>query len=552
MSDTLGDRKDQMFPRLDQAQEQRLAALGRRRQSHAGEILFESGERNNRFFVVVSGAVEVLHPTPGGHELVTLHGPGQFTGETTLMSGRPSLVMGRVREAGELLELDLEALRAVVQRDSELSELFLRAFILRRMSLIAHDQGDALLVGSRHDAGTLRLQEFLTRNLHPHRSLDVERDATVQTLFAHFGVGVEDLPLVICHGSFVLKNPSNQQLADCLGFVPDVDAKRVRDLIVVGAGPSGLAAAVYAASEGLDVLVLESNAPGGQAGSSSKIENYLGFPTGISGAALAGRALAQAEKFGAEIAVARSATRLHCEQKPYRVVIDRGEELHARAIVVATGVQYRKLPLPDLARFEGAGIYYGATQVESQLCTGEEVIIVGGGNSAGQAAVFLSRTVRHVHILVRGPGLADTMSRYLIRRIEDSANITLHARTEISALDGEGRLERVRWRHADSGAEETRDIGHLFLMTGADPHTAWLDGCLALDDKGFIKTGSDLGAAELTAAKWPLGRPPLLLETSLPGVFAVGDVRSSSVKRVASAVGEGSICIQLVHKALTE
>jgi thioredoxin reductase (NADPH) len=326
----------------------------------------------------------------------------------------------------------------------------------------------------------------------------------------------------------------------------------VRDVVIVGAGPSGLAAAVYAASEGLDVLVIETTAPGGQAGTSSRIENYLGFPTGISGQALAGRAYTQAQKFGAEVVVARSAVKLDCTRRPYTLHLAGGGQVQGRAVIIATGAQYRKLPLKDLSRFEGNGVYYGATHVEAQLCDGDEVIVVGGGNSAGQAAVFLSGNARHVHMLIRSSGLADTMSRYLIRRIEESTAITLRTHTQIEALDGENSLQAVRWRNSRTGDTERREIRHVFVMAGADPNTTWLDGCVALDDKGFVKTGADIGQADLVKHRWSAVRPPYMLETSLPGVFAVGDVRSGSVKRVASAVGEGSICVQMVHKTLAE
>ena len=328
-----------------------------------------------------------------------------------------------------------------------------------------------------------------------------------------------------------------------------VNEEVLRDLVVIGAGPAGLAAAVYAASEGLDVLVVESSAPGGQAGSSSRIENYLGFPTGISGHLLASNALVQAEKFGAELVVARTAVQLRCERRPYRVDIGSGHTVQARTVIIATGVQYRKPDIPNRLRFEGLGVYYGATQVEANFCQGEDVIVVGGGNSAGQAAVFLSSVGRRVNVLVRGPSLAESMSRYLIRRIEETSNITLRTRMRIEALEGDARLERVTWRDG-AGQHTTVDVGHVFLMTGADPNTAWLSKCVAMDAKGFVKTGPELLPGDLTAAHWPLARAPLLFETTLPGVFAVGDVRAGSVKRVAAAVGEGSVCVQLVHKVL--
>lgn len=327
---------------------------------------------------------------------------------------------------------------------------------------------------------------------------------------------------------------------------------RDRDLIIVGAGPSGLAAAVYGASEGLDVLVIETNAPGGQAGSSSKIENYLGFPTGISGQELAGRAYTQAQKFGAQVVIAKGARELSCARRPYALQIDDDMRVSARAVIIATGAAYRKLEIGNLSRFEGAGVYYGATPMEAQLCRDEEVVVVGGGNSAGQAAVFLAQTTRRVFMLVRAKGLAETMSRYLVRRIEDNPAITLLTETEIVAVDGDTQLQRLEWEHRPTGKRDTREIRHLFLMMGALPTTAWLDGCVALDSKGFIKTGPDLSPEDLAAAKWPLARPPHLLETSLPGVFAVGDVRGGNIKRVASAVGEGSIAVAFVHRVLGE
>jgi thioredoxin reductase (NADPH) len=426
----------------------------------------------------------------------------------------------------------------------------MRAFILRRVALIAAERGDTVLIGSSHSAATLRIREFLSRNGQPHAYLDVDKDPGVQALLDRFELRVADIPVLICRYERVLKSPTNEEVADCLGFNQLVDPAAVRDVVVVGGGPAGLAAAVYGASEGLNVLVLETNAPGGQAGSSSKIENYLGFPTGISGQALAGRAYTQAQKFGAEISVARSAARLNCSRRPYAVELSDGASVQGRAVVIASGVQYRKPDCPRLEKFNGVGVYYGASQMEAQLCEGEDVIIVGGGNSAGQAAVFLAPRVRHVHILVRGRGLSDTMSRYLIGRIEDSPNITVRAHQQVTGLEGEDHLERVQISDSRNNTSETVPVRHVFMMTGADPNTDWRKGCVALDAKGFVKTGTELEAADLD--RWPLKRPPHLLETSRPGVFAVGDVRSGSVKRVASAVGEGSICIQLVHRVLSE
>jgi thioredoxin reductase (NADPH) len=441
-----------------------------------------------------------------------------------------------------------------VQADAELSEILMRSFIMRRLELIAQDLGDAVVIGSMHNAGTLRVREFLTRNGHPFHYVDLDRDQDAQELFDRFHVGVADVPVLICCGAraTVLRNPTNAQVADTLGFNEQVDQTRVSDLLVIGAGPAGLAAAVYGASEGLDVMVLEADMPGGQAGSSSRIENYLGFPTGISGLDLTGRAYAQAQKFGARVMIAKSATHLLCGGPQYTVEIDGAVRVPARAVIIATGAAYRKPALVNLSAFEGAGVYYGATPMEAQLCIGDEVVVVGGGNSAGQAAVFLAQTSRRVHILVRGEGLADTMSRYLIRRIEDSPAIHVHTRTEIVALEGNGQLERIAWRSAESGVTDTHEIRHVFLMMGAVPNTGWLGGCLALDEKGFIKTGPDLTTDELAAAKWPLSRAPYLLETSRPGIFAVGDVRGGNVKRVASAVGEGSIAVAFVHQVLRQ
>jgi thioredoxin reductase (NADPH) len=552
MSEVYEERRAQMFPKLTAAQIARIAVHAKRRAVAAGEVLFDQGQRKTGIHVVLSGALEIVRPSIGGDDPIIVHTAGDFTGEVNVLSGRQALVRATMREAGEVLVVDDEALHRLVQGDPELSELFMRAFILRRVGLLAQGHGDATLIGSSHSAGTLRIQEFFTRNGHPYSYVDVERDPAVQALLDRFHIGVGDVPVVICRGERVLKNPTNEEVADCFGMTSTLDASVIRDLVVVGAGPGGLAAAVYGASEGLDVLVLETSAPGGQAGTSSKIENYLGFPTGISGQALAGRAFTQATKFGAEIAIARSAARFMCDgAKGYEIHLSNGSAVRARSIIIASGVQYRRLALPDLARFEGVGVYYGATSLEARLCKGEEVIIVGGGNSAGQAAVYLSTVAKHVHVLIRGAGLADTMSRYLIRRIEECGEITLRPHTEITSLEGSDHLEVVRWR-GPNGALETRKIAHVFLMTGAEPNTKWLEQCVALDDKGFVKTGIDLSVEDLAQAHWPLARAPFLFETNRHKVFAVGDVRSGSVKRVASAVGEGSICVQLVHRALAE
>jgi thioredoxin reductase (NADPH) len=545
-------RPERIFPILTPEQVSRVAPHGQRRATSRGDVLVEVGDRNVPVFVVISGEVQAVRPEEKGDALIVTHRAGQFSGEANMLSGRRALARLRVSEPGEVIQLDHDPLLALIQTDAELSEILMRAFILRRMELIAHRVSDVVVIGSGHNAGTLRVREFLIRNAHPFQYIDLDDDREAQELLDRFQIDVADIPVLICRGKSVLRNPTNARVADCLGLNEEIDDARVRDLAVIGAGPSGLAAAVYAASEGLDVLVLESNVPGGQAGSSSRIENYLGFPTGISGLELTGRAYAQALKFGAHVLVARGAARLSCDGERYTVHIDGGPRIRARAVIIASGAEYRKPALHNLSAFEGAGIYYGATPMEAQLCVGADVIVVGGGNSAGQAAVFLAGTARHVHMLVRGPNLADTMSRYLIRRIEESPAITLRTHTEIVALEGNGKLERVQWRDGQTGAVEAHDIGHVFIMAGAVPNTHWLDGCIRLDAGGFVKTGQELSTDDLANASWPLARQPYLLETSRPRIFAVGDVRGGSIKRVASAVGEGSIAVAFVHQVLKQ
>jgi thioredoxin reductase (NADPH) len=550
--DDLTTRRAQVFPVLTEAQLARVAAFGAEKTFAVGEIVFEQGESDVPFYVILDGKLEVVHPHGKLEDPVTVHGKGEFTGEVSLLTDRRSLVRGRALGPLRVLRVEHARLRSLIQTDPDLSELFMRAFILRRVALLTQGYGDVVVIGSRDSAATLRVQEFLQRNSHPFQYVDADRDSGVQALLDEFHVAVKDIPILICRGERVLRNPTDAEVADCLGFNARLEPTAVFDVVICGAGPAGLAAAVYGASEGLDVLVVEQNAPGGQAASSSKIENYLGFPTGISGQALAARALSQAEKFGARLAVARGAVRIHCEESPIRVDLAGGESVRARAVVLATGADYRKLEVPGLAKFEGVGVYYAATYVESQRCTEAEVIVVGGGNSAGQAATFLSRSSTHVHILIRGPELASSMSRYLIRRIEETPNISLHRRTSIVALDGNEHLEGVTWRDDVTGRQTTSAIRHVFSMAGASPNTAWLNGCVSMDAKGFVRAGVDIGQETLKAEGWPLSRPPYLFETSRPRVFAVGDVRANNVKRVASAVGEGSVCIQLVHKVLGE
>ena len=542
---------NRLFPTLTGAQVARIAAHGRRRAIARGEQLIDVGDRSVPFFVLVVGEVQIIRPSAAGDTLIVTHRAGQFTGEANMITGRRTLVRAVVTEPGEVIEVDREQVLALIQTDPELSAILMRAFILRRSELMAAGLGDVVVIGSLHCAGTLRVREFLTRNGHPYHYIDLDRDTEAQELLDRFHISAVDVPVLICRRDAVLRNPSNREIAECLGFNDAIDEAHVRDVVIVGAGPSGLAAAVYAASEGLDVLVLESNVPGGQAGSSSRIENYLGFPTGISGQELTGRAYAQAQKFGAEIMIAKGAARLECGGHINAVHVD-DARIQARAVIIATGAEYRKLELVNLSQFEGAGVYYAATAMEAQVCAGEEVIVIGGGNSAGQAAVFLAESTRRVRMLVRGNGLADTMSRYLIRRIEDNPAIELVTRSEVVGLEGNGHLDRVRVRNGRDGIVETHDIRHLFMMTGAVPNTGWLEGCVTLDEKGFIKTGTELSADDLAKAAWPSTRAPFLLETSRPGIFAVGDVRAGNIKRVASAVGEGSIAVAFTHRVLQQ
>ena len=547
------DAQTQTFPTLTPAQIARVRAAGKVRSVERGEVLFEPGQTNISFYVLLSGAMEIVQPGLEGEKAVATHAPGEFTGELNMISGRRSLVLGRITESGEIIELRPDEFRALISRDAELSDVFMRAFILRRLILIQKGLGNLVLLGSQHSAQTLRLREFLTRNSQPFVYMDLDADSEAQELLDRFHVRREEIPVVVCGGGrrAALRNPSIQHLAECLGLNASIDQTLIRDLVIVGAGPAGLAAAVYAASEGLDALVIETAAPGGQAGSSSKIENYLGFPMGISGQELAARAIAQASKFGAQMMVAHSVARLECDKRPYNVVLDTGTKIAARALVIATGAQYNKPGIENLERFEGLGVYYGATNMESQLCRGAEVIVLGGGNSAGQAAVFLADTVRKVHMVVRSGRLADTMSRYLIQRIEENPAIEVHYGTELVRLEGDKQLERVHSRDKATGRITVHEICHVFIMAGANPRTEWLRGCLALDPKGFILTGRDLDSAN-GSSPWKLKRVPQMLETSLPGVFAVGDVRSGNVKRVASAVGEGAISIHMVHRTLAE
>jgi thioredoxin reductase (NADPH) len=538
-------------PILTPSQIKRIRAFALPRPVSAGEILYEPGDDTPPVFVVISGAITIIARGGAKEQTVTSYGIGQFSGELLMLSGRKSIYRCEAVEDGMLLELSAKDLRALIVKDAELSDIFMKALLARRVSLKSLGQGNVLILGSRYSAATLAAREFLARDGHPFTYLDLDADEAAQELLDRFGVSQANIPVVICNGTQLLRNPSPKQIAECLGFNSNIDESHVRDLVIVGAGPAGLAAAVYAASEGLDVLVIEKAAPGGQAGSSSKIENYLGFPTGLSGQELAASAIAQSEKFGAQIMVARNVDHLRCDKRPYRVQLDNGQEIPARAIVLATGAQYNRPSLPNLDAFSGKGIYYSATFMEGQLCTGEQVFVIGGGNSAGQAAVFLSQNAARVKMLVRSEGLTATMSRYLIQRIEENTRIQVHYSSELKALLGNSHLECVSWINKSSGEVFTEPSRHVFVMAGASPKTDWLSGCVSLDRKGFVLTGRDLEGIT-PPIPWSLSRPPYMLETSLPGVFVVGDARGGNVKRVASAVGEGSIVVSLVHQVLGE
>ena len=533
------EREAQTFPVLSEEMVARMMPYGREESVARGTALYTRGERSIDFFVVLEGSIQVLDADEHGVASVfTTHHPRQFTGELYMFNERAILMSGRAGEDSRILRISPSHFRRMVSAEADIGEIIMRAFILRRVGMIRHGQGSVTLIGSGHAADTLRLERFLQRNAYPHRLLDIDADPDAGGFLECFEITPDQLPVVIATGERVLRNPSTPELADALGLTETLDPARIHDVVVVGAGPAGLAAAVYAASEGLDTIVIEALAPGGQAGTSSKIENYLGFPTGISGQALAGRAQVQAQKFGARLAIARPAMALDCSADPYVVTLEDGQRVSARSVIVASGARYRKLDVPDYARFEGQGIHYAATAMEANLCTGEEVLVVGGGNSAGQAAVFLSRVAAHVHILVRSRGLAETMSDYLVQRIMSSARITLHTHNQVTGLEGDNYLRHVTWTNVETGDAQRHDIGNVFVMIGAEPNTDWLDGCLALDSRGFVKTGPDAPGATSGYA------------TSKPGIFAIGDVRSGSVKRVASGVGEGSVVVSAVHQYL--
>ena len=535
------DRDHQRFPVLDRNQIETARRFASGPQVHfpPGETLYEIGAADVPGWLVLEGAIEVTRRDGlSGHALVVTHHAGQFSGEVNQLAGRPSMASGRAGPEGcTALPFDAAHLRALMVGSADVGEVVMRAFILRRVSLIAEGGAGTILIGVPGSSDIIRLQGFLARSGYPHLVLDVHADDEGRALVERTGVLPEDLPLVVCPNGYILKRPTEAELAACLGIMPTLDPAKLYDVAVVGAGPSGLATAVYAASEGLSVIVLDAQTMGGQAGASARIENYLGFPTGISGQALTGRAFNQALKFGAEIAIPVRVKKLHCEDEKLALELAGGQQLRARSIVLASGARYRRPNLSNLAEFEGAGISYWASPIEARLCAGEEVALVGGGNSAGQAVVFLAPHVKRLHLVVRRE-LRETMSRYLIDRIAALPNVELHIGSEIAALEGTGAtgLSGVSFRHLQSGAEVHRPVRHLFLFIGADPNACWANDCVDTDKKGFVITGTR----------------DLPLETSVPGVFAIGDVRAGSTKRVAAAVGEGAAVVSQIHTMLAE
>jgi thioredoxin reductase (NADPH) len=538
--------KDIAFPVLEPHELDALADRGRARQVRDGEVLFAEGDRNIGCFVVLDGRVEIVEHSRGTSHTVVVHQPGEFTGDVDTLSGRATLVEGRAVGRGRVVQLDTDQLRQAVDELSDLGAKLLRAFLMRRQLLLAEGFEGVRIIGSRFSPEAHRLRDFAGRNGIPFRWLDLETDEQAEALLRQFNVPASATPIVMSADGEWYSNPSPSDIGACLGMVSRMDEGHVYDLVVVGAGPAGLAASVYAASEGLDVLTAESHAPGGQAGTSARIENYLGFPAGISGKELTQNALLQAQKFGATINVPSTVRSLGIEGGERIVTLTDGTRLRARCVLVASGVSYRKLEVPNFEDFEAAGIYYAATEMEAKLCRGEEVVVVGGGNSAGQAVVHLAGYARRVHVVVRKSDLGGNMSRYLVDRVEGLPNVTIHRESTVSALEGNGRLGAV---HIRDGVNETRlETSSLFLFIGADANTEWLRGCVELDRKGFVLTGNDLPPGVAEREPWrAAGRSPFLLETSLPGVFAAGDVRSGSVKRCASAVGEGAMAVSFVH-----
>jgi len=538
---------DVAFPVLSTADIAALTSRGKPREVHAGDTLFTEGDRNRSFFLVIDGAVEILEHSRGTPHQVTVHGPGQFTGDIDVLSGRAVLVTGRALEDGTLVELSAEDLRRAADQLPELGDTIIKAF-LRRRELIRKDGFEGVkIVGSRFSQDAHRLRDFAQRNEILYRFMDLETDPEAEALLQTLGVPPADTPIVVGREGRFHRNPTNEQFAGCAGLTAELEPGHVYDLVIVGAGPAGLAASVYAASEGLDVLTLDSLAAGGQAGTSSRIDNYLGFPSGISGEELARNAMMQAQRFGAEITIASAAESLGLDGGDRKLTLHDGTRLQTRCVLIASGVEYRKLAVARFGDFEGAGIYYAATPMEAKLCGGEEVVVVGAGNSAGQAIVFLAKTAAKVHHLVRGDDMGASMSRYLVDRLRGLDNVKTYLKTRVTSLEGNGRLGAVRAESADQG-ELKFETSSLFLFIGADANTEWLRDCVELDNKGFVLTGDNLPRSITDNDRWrAAGRTPFLLETSLPGVFSAGDVRSGSAKRVASAVGEGAMAVSFVH-----
>jgi len=538
--------RDGAFPRLDENQRARLRTLGRLRTVQPGEVLFSAGDEGSDFFVIESGTVAIVQGYGKENRVIAVHGPHRFLGELSLITGQRLYLSGIVRDAGEVIQIPVEKLRELVDEDKALGDEILGAFIARRSILI--DVGAGIkVIGSRFSPDSRRLREFLARSRMPHQWIDLEEDEEADALLRSLAVEPNQTPVVIASGGEILRNPSNAELGRALGLGSTGSPPALCDVVVVGAGPGGIAASLYAASEGLDVLGVEAIASGGQAGTSARIENYLGFPTGISGSELAQRAGLQAQKFGARLAVPAAGEELKSTHGRHEIKLSNGEVATGRTVVIASGAQYRRLDVPRLDEFEGGGVYYAATQAEAQLCAGDPVMIVGGGNSAGQAAMFLSGRASHCRLLIRGDDLAKSMSRYLVDQIERNDSIAVCRHSQVIELGGERELETVTIADTRSGERTRVPARALFVFIGASPHTEWLEDQLATDDAGFLLTGGDVQGADVAEFN---GDRPFFLETSRPGIFAVGDVRSGSIKRVASAVGEGSMAIRLVHERL--
>ncbi|MBF6543616.1 FAD-dependent oxidoreductase [Nocardia brasiliensis] len=533
------------FPRLSQAQVATLAVGGTRRSVRAGAILVRAGAPSDEFLVILSGTVAIVDDAAGERRVLRIHGPGRFLGELGLLEGQVAFYSAQMIEDGEVLAVPVDRIRALVEHDPMLSDLILRAYLIRRCRLLGMVSGFRI-IGSCYSPDTQRLREFAVRNRLPHNWIDLERDSRAEQLLADLGVAAEDTPVVIWQGERVLRNPTNAELARLIGLRVPETVRELCDLIVVGAGPAGLAASVYGASDGLDTSVLEAIAAGGQAGTSSCIENYLGFPAGISGTELAERAVVQAGKFGARLLVSAEVVGLEAEDGHHLLRLAGGGALLGRTLVLATGARYRRLAVTGIERFEATSVYYAATHQEASMCGVDPVAIVGGGNSAGQATVFLAGRVEHVHLLVRGGDLGKSMSRYLVERIERHPRVTVHRNTEVRELIGDGELDAIVVENNRTAERETLPVRALFVFIGAMPCTKWLADSVALDAHGFVRTGLD--AVYPAEDQRDSGRRPLPLETSTPGIFAVGDVRSGSVKRVASAVGEGAMVVRHIHE----